>query len=712
MAYLSLYRKYRSQSFEELFGQEHVTRTLQNAIRSNRVAHAYLFCGPRGTGKTSSARLLAKALNCESGPAPEPCNRCSACTQITEGRFMDVIEIDAASNRGIDDIRGLRETVAYAPTSGRYKVYVIDEAHQITNEGFNALLKTLEEPPEYVIFVLATTDAHKLPNTIASRCQRFEFRRGSLSQLKERIAFVARSEGAEVEDAALELLARGANGGWRDALSLLEQVLAYAESTVTARDVYAVQGSVEEEFLSSLVEQLAAGDGAGALAQIDALIGEGKDPRQILHDVTGYFRGLMLAAAGSPPAGDPAAVARCNKQARLFGRDRLVRAIESLAQTEREARWSEEPRLLLELALVRLLPKERAATRPEDAPAVPAALPEAEALQPIPVSARPSAPSMPEAADRPPAPLTPSLPASAAEPRRSVPAAAVAPTVALPQPLTLGDARIGGRDDEDDFDALFDLPPPPDHEIPPLEPAAEGPPARSANPEPQRIPAPAPVKASPPPAAPRTASPLASSSAVTVPGPPALGAEELAAIRGKWRIIQEELRREKQVMLATCLDKSEPDRFEGVALVIRFPSDTMARLFTDRGKAFSDRLTEVVSRLTRVSCQVRAESPPRGGGATAGGTARQAPTRLAGRPAPARSGASTPSTGPARGAEATAPASRLDLEEQASPASGPPDRRATASGRAPAAPVDAPGGAELVHNVLELFEGQVLDERD
>ncbi|MGV3721964.1 MAG: DNA polymerase III subunit gamma/tau, partial [Actinomycetota bacterium] len=294
MAYLSLYRKYRSQSFEEVSGQDHVIRTLQNAIRGDRVAHAYLFCGPRGTGKTSTARLLAKALNCDNGPTPEPCGTCEACVQIAEGRFMDIKEIDAASNRGIDDIRDLRDTVAYAPTHGRHKVYVIDEAHQITGDAFNALLKTLEEPPPYVVFILATTEHHKIPATIVSRCQRFEFRRASMEDLRSRVAYVAEQEGATLDDGALELIAREANGGWRDALSVLEQVLSFCDGSITAKEVYAVLGTVEADSLHALSDCILSADGAEGFRLLEELISEGKDPRQLLRDLTQHFRSLML----------------------------------------------------------------------------------------------------------------------------------------------------------------------------------------------------------------------------------------------------------------------------------------------------------------------------------------------------------------------------------------------------------------------------------
>ena len=244
MPYLSLYRKYRSQTFEDVMGQDHVIKTLQNAIRLGKVSHAYLFCGTRGTGKTTTARLLAKALNCEQGPTPQPCNTCPACIAITQGSAIDIIELDAASHRGIDDIRDIRENVKFPPMEMRYKVYIIDEAHQLTKDGKDAFLKTLEEPPAHVIFVLATTEPQSIPATIRSRCQEFDFRRGSLRDLRDRLRFVASSEGIEAEDPALDLIAMTAEGSWRDAISLLEQVMSYTDGRISIEDVNIVLGTV------------------------------------------------------------------------------------------------------------------------------------------------------------------------------------------------------------------------------------------------------------------------------------------------------------------------------------------------------------------------------------------------------------------------------------------------------------------------------------
>ena len=246
MTYRALYRVWRSQSFADLVGQEHVTRTLKNALKEKRFSHAYLFSGPRGTGKTSTAKIFAKAVNCLEGPAPEPCNRCEPCRRIAEGSLMDVVEIDAASNRGVDEIRDLRDKVKFAPTEVRYKVYIVDEVHMLTTEAFNALLKTLEEPPDHVIFILATTEPHKLPQTIRSRCQHFPFHRISFREIVRHLHRICDAQSVEVDEAALATIARAADGGMRDALSLLDQVLAYADGRVEESTVLAVTADSRE----------------------------------------------------------------------------------------------------------------------------------------------------------------------------------------------------------------------------------------------------------------------------------------------------------------------------------------------------------------------------------------------------------------------------------------------------------------------------------
>jgi DNA polymerase-3 subunit gamma/tau len=294
----SLYRKWRSQTFGELVGQEAITRTLQNAIAGGRVGHAYLFCGPRGTGKTSSARLLAKALNCTYPDLKaRPCNECEACRSIAEGRAMDLIEIDAASNRGIDEIRSLRDTIGYQPSQFKYKFYIIDEVHMLTEPAFNALLKTLEEPPPHAIFVLATTDPQDIPATVVSRCQRFDFQRISLEQITARLAFVCEQEGIEADTGALELVARQATGSLRDALSLLDQLIVFSGSYITADAVRAMLGVMNSEAVAEFVNCLIDQDMAGGLELINRLVQSGTDMKRFNREIVDHLRLLMLVKA-------------------------------------------------------------------------------------------------------------------------------------------------------------------------------------------------------------------------------------------------------------------------------------------------------------------------------------------------------------------------------------------------------------------------------
>ncbi len=301
MPYVSLSRQYRPQLFDDVYGQQHVTRTLQNAIKLERVGQAYLFCGPRGVGKTTVARILAKALNCAAGPTPEPCGECASCLAINHGSSMAVIEIDAASNRSIDDMRSLREDVQFAPTDGRRKVYILDEAHQITGPAFEAFLKTLEEPPAHAIFVLATTEPQKIPATILSRCQRFDFRRVGIEDIVARLRDVVAAEGLTVEGPALYGIARSADGGLRDALSVLDQVIAYSGASVTAADVEAVLGTLDQDTRFALGDLLAGDDVAGALRWLGDLIDAGRDPRLIVDEAIAHSRLLLLARLACAP---------------------------------------------------------------------------------------------------------------------------------------------------------------------------------------------------------------------------------------------------------------------------------------------------------------------------------------------------------------------------------------------------------------------------
>ncbi|MDY7039309.1 MAG: DNA polymerase III subunit gamma/tau [Chloroflexota bacterium] len=355
MAAQVLYRKWRPKTFDEVVGQEHVTRTLRNALRDGRIGHAYLFAGPRGTGKTTTARLLAKAVNCLADAEQRPCNECAICVAINEGRLLDLIEIDAASNRGIDEIRDLREKVVFRPTEARYKVYVIDEVHMLTNEAFNALLKTLEEPPPHVIFVLATTEPHRLPATVLSRCQRFDFHRIPLSGILGRLERIAATEGLQVEKEALELIARSATGSLRDAESLLDQLGSGGDEEIKVDQVRAMLGAVPAQVVSHVVEHLVAGEVAPGLEAINRSIDEGIDPRQFTRQIVEYLRSLLLLKVGDEAKLLDVADESLEEMRRQAGRlslRRMVRALKLFNQASLDLRSGLQPQLPLELAFV------------------------------------------------------------------------------------------------------------------------------------------------------------------------------------------------------------------------------------------------------------------------------------------------------------------------------------------------------------------------
>ena len=357
MAYIALYRQWRPGSFKDLVGQTAVSRTLSHAISAGRIAHAYLFSGPRGTGKTSTAKILAKSLNCEKGPTPEPCGVCKNCTKITDGTALDVFEIDAASNRGIDEMRDLREKVKFTPAEGRYKVYIIDEVHMLTTEAFNALLKTLEEPPEHVVFILATTEPHKVPATIQSRCQRFDFRRITVEEIEARLAYVAQEMKIPCEKEALRLIAHQADGGMRDALSLLDQCASLDGDTLTAACVEENLGLIGHEPIYRLTKAVGERAKGEVLETIAELLALGKDPMQLLAELTLHLRSLMICeAAGALAALDLAddAGAALEEQKALFTQAQIMAMIARLHEAMAELRWTPQPRITLEVALLSL----------------------------------------------------------------------------------------------------------------------------------------------------------------------------------------------------------------------------------------------------------------------------------------------------------------------------------------------------------------------
>lgn len=358
MSYQVLARKWRPQVFEDVVGQEHITRTLQNAISTNRLAHAFLFSGPRGVGKTTTARILAKALNCKNGPTPAPCGVCDSCRETTAGTSVDVIEIDGASNRGIEHIRELREAVKYAPVGGKYKVYVIDEVHMLTNEAFNALLKTLEEPPPHVLFIFATTEPQKIPATIHSRCQRYGFKRISLQGLMNKLREIAGAEGIQVTDQGLSMIARAAEGSMRDAQSLLDQAVSYSGRDIKDEDLQMILGSVAQDILYTVTGLLLKKDASALLKQVDVLLEQGQDMRQFLSGVVEHVRNLLVAKMAKDPGQiielPTADIEAIQKQAAGTDGENLLLLFDSLSRTLDDMRWSPNQRFTLEIGLIKV----------------------------------------------------------------------------------------------------------------------------------------------------------------------------------------------------------------------------------------------------------------------------------------------------------------------------------------------------------------------
>lgn len=342
MEYQTLYRRWRPRNFADFVGQNHVVITLSNAIESNRIAHAYLFTGPRGTGKTSTAKIFAKALNCTDPQRSEPCDRCSNCTRINDGIYLDVMEIDGASNRGIDEIRELREKVKFAPIEGKYKIYIIDEVHMLTAEAFNALLKTLEEPPKFVIFILATTEAHKIPATILSRCQRFDFKRFTVEEITGRLIEILAAEKVKANPRALDLIAKHSEGGMRDALALLEQALAHCQTELQESDVRAILGLIDQEVIDRITTAIKNRDIKEALTILNEICLDGKDFFQFGRSLITHFRELLLASFTE------------KNQSPELSSNELVRILEIMADATNEVKKSYQSSLPLELALIKI----------------------------------------------------------------------------------------------------------------------------------------------------------------------------------------------------------------------------------------------------------------------------------------------------------------------------------------------------------------------
>jgi len=373
MAYLALYRVWRPRTFNEVVGQEQTVTALQNAIREDRLTHAYIFSGPRGTGKTSIAKIVAKAVNCEHPANGEPCNQCFSCQDINNGNFMDVVEIDAASNRGIDEIRDLRERVRVMPAQGKKKVYIIDEVHMLTTEAFNALLKTLEEPPDSVLFILATTEPQKIPSTIISRCQRFNFKRLSSGQIIARLRDAANSFGMAMDDDALELIARRANGGMRDALGMLDQVYSFKENDIGKEDVLEVLGLVDDNFVADVFDAVLGKDPEALVDKINISVSQGKESTQLVKECSLYLRDLLLGKLIGSKA-EFLIVSESNRerlmqQARQADKEQILQLLRMTMDLGEKLRFSEGQRFLLEITFLEMMavftePKNKVSAEP------------------------------------------------------------------------------------------------------------------------------------------------------------------------------------------------------------------------------------------------------------------------------------------------------------------------------------------------------------
>ncbi len=358
MSYQVFARKYRPQTFDDLVGQAHVTRTLKNAVAQNRLAHAYLFVGPRGIGKTSTARILAKALNCIHGPTITPCGVCDSCKEITAGNSLDVLEIDGASNNGVEQVRELRDNVRYAPTKGKFKIYIIDEVHMLTSAAFNALLKTLEEPPPHVKFIFATTEPQKVLPTILSRCQRFDLHRIPANLIADHLQYIAKNEKVTLESAAAHAIAKGADGGLRDAESMLDQLVAFCGETIAEQDVLSVFGFTSEQTVAAFTEKVLSGATAEALELLHAEAENGKDMMKLMSDLIGYLRDLLVFKVKPDAVADdfnPELQSALETQAALIETDRLLELIDQFAGAEGRMKWAPNKRLHFEVAVIKAI---------------------------------------------------------------------------------------------------------------------------------------------------------------------------------------------------------------------------------------------------------------------------------------------------------------------------------------------------------------------
>lgn len=670
MAYVALYRTWRPQDFDDLVGQEPIKKALTNALETGRISHAYLFAGPRGTGKTSTARILAKALNCEKGPTAHPCNQCTNCREITEGTSSDVVEIDAASNRGIDEIRKLREQVYFAPVSSRYKVYIIDEVHMITTDAFNALLKTLEEPPEHVVFILATTEPQKILNTILSRCQRFDFHRATVDEIAAHLAKVAAGSHIDASPEALRLMAIQADGGLRDALSLLDQCSVMA-NPVTEETVRQVLGLVGREKLRQLITQIGHRDLSGALDSLNQLLEQGKEMEQILAELMEYFRALLLFQADREYQEIYLTDTReaLEQAAGLFTRDQIVAHVERIHEAVKESRYSLRKKIVGELCLFDLCKERgnseaallaRIETLEQQVAALTAGGIPAAPVRPVaaaPAYAAP-APAMPA-----PAPAVPAAPAAAPAP---------APVQAAPQP----GVRPSARQVFAKMAAAQQATRPSVPDAAPVAPAA---------PEPRpATPAPAPVAPSQAPAA-----------EVQFTGSGRAQAQQL------WQLVLQGLKRRRKRTFLIYAEMAKVADFQGQTLLMAVSTDFGKEKMEE--PSFKNLIQDILKEATGQA--IRLEVIQAEGEITLNKPAGPAPAAA---PAAAEAPAPEPAPAPQVPPE---PASQMPQPVPAgAPEPTPPAPREAAQPATPATPVKPSELPDGVKKAMQVFGGEVYKE--
>jgi DNA polymerase-3 subunit gamma/tau len=572
----SLYRRHRPRTFADVIGQEHVVRTLRHAIERDAVHHAYLFVGSRGTGKTSMAKMLAACLNCVNGPTIEPCGVCESCVSIASATSMDVIEMDAASNNSVDDIRELRDSVQYAPVTGRYKVYILDEAHMLSSAAWNAFLKTLEEPPPSTIFVLATTEAHKIMDTVVDRCHRFDFRRPTVEQLATVVQRVAGKESIEIAPEAVALVARNATGSYRDALGTLEQLVTYSGAAIATEDVLAVLGVADDDLLFGALDAIAAHDARAAWQVAARLADSGREPAQFLKDLETHARDVLVTQTlGEVPPQLAITAERdarlADQAARMSGAD-SVRLLDLLAAAMRLAKDGADAQTQLEVALVK-------AAAPEVDPSTRALLARMERMETAlrggaPVAAAPAAPA-----------------AVAPAPAAAVPPASSPPPAATPPPVPVGPSAAAPSRPTG----------PPSVDEPP--PASVGPDAASAS-------RPAGPPAEPVPVAETTApEAVHEPAAVAVAEPPApIGELDLTMVQELWPAVLQNLSENQQQLLAGCLAEARPIAVSGREITLAFTPDCGFQKKKAEGTSERQLLTAAFQELTGVAPRLLLET--------------------------------------------------------------------------------------------------------